>query len=60
MVSALGGERPGRHRQDGAVWPAEAWPGDLTALDRDLVPESEEFGVLGRLAAVSSASQSMS
>ncbi len=51
MVSALGGERSGQRRQDGAVWSRQAWPGDLTAQDRDLVPSYEEFGVLGRLAA---------
>jgi hypothetical protein len=60
MVSALRVEHPGQCRQDGAVWPGWAWPGALSAQDRDLVSEYEDLGVLGRLAAVSSASQPMS
>jgi hypothetical protein len=51
MASALRGEHPGQCRQDGAVWPGWAWPGELSAQDRDLVSEYEDLSVLGRLAA---------
>jgi hypothetical protein len=51
MVSTLGGEQSGQRREHGAVWPGGAWAGDLTAQDRDLMSEYEDFGVLGRLLA---------
>jgi hypothetical protein len=48
MASVLLGEQPGQRREHGAVWPGEAWPGDLPAQHRHLVPEHEDLGVPGR------------
>lgn len=51
MAPALRGQQPGQRREHGAVRPAGAGPGDLSAQDRDLVSQNEDLGVLGRLLA---------
>jgi hypothetical protein len=49
MASVLGGQQPGQRREDGSVRPGWAWPGDLSAQDRELMSQHEDLGVLGRL-----------
>jgi hypothetical protein len=51
MAPALGGEQPGQRPAHGAVRPAGAGPGDLSAQARDLVSQHEDLGVVGRLLA---------
>jgi len=51
VVSALRGQQPGQCREDGPVRPGKAWPGDLSAQDRELMAEHQDLSVLGCLPA---------
>jgi hypothetical protein len=51
MLTQRAGEQPGQRGQDRSVWPAQARPAHLTAQDRHLMAQDENFNVLGRAGA---------
>ena len=57
MLTQRAGEQPGQSGQDRSVWPAQARPAHLTAQDRHLMAQDEDFDVLGCGLLASSPSQ---
>jgi hypothetical protein len=51
MAPALFGQEPGQGCEHGTIWPGETWSGDLSAQDRDFLPEHQDLGVLVSLPA---------
>jgi hypothetical protein len=47
MLPQRAGEQSGQSGQDRSVWPGQARPADLTAQDRHLMAQDEDFDVLG-------------